>query len=926
MPTGTGKTETMLALLVTGRPDHLLVLVPSDALREQTAAKFVRLGILQELGIVSPTALRPIVGVLQHGLKDAAKAQSFIDACNVVIATPQVLSSSSPEARVALLSACTHLFVDEAHHVAAPSWAAILAEFQDRPVVQFTATPYREDGRRVTGRQVYSYPLRLAQQERYFSHINYHAVIDFEDTDRAVATAALTQLRADLDAGHDHLLMARGESIPRAERLLALYEELAPEFHPVLITYSLGARRRKAALTAIGSRSSRVIVCVNMLGEGFDLPQLKVAAIHDPRKSLGVTLQLIGRFTRTKTDDTLGKASAFVARKDAIADKRLRALYAEDANWNSVIRDLSESAVEEQQETSDFEAGFTSLPDEVNVRTLLPKMSTVVYQAQQDTWEPTELVGYFGEDNLLTIPIGLNLEAGVAWCVVKHVEEVDWGEVRTVEEVHYELFVLYFDSARRLLYINSSENSGVFQDMAELVVGQGASRFTGSTVYKVMGNIERLIPTTVGVLDIHNQFRRFSMHVGSDVSAGFSTGEAQTKTQTNISGSGYGDGEWVNISASLKGRIWSHATARSLRQWCDWCDRIGAKLLDPSISIDDVIGNFLLPQEIDVRPLAVLLGLEWPWDVYLKGPDRLRVSLGGAGSHPLVDADLVPADVSTTGPFRFEVRTPNWSAAYSADYQNSQLVYRSDGQREVQVTTARGQVHLLSSWLNANGLTLLLSDDRIIDQNGLLLNYDRERPPFERARLEAFDWSQADLTTESIGPLNHQDSIQAIAGRYLLEEGTWAIVIDDDGTGEVADLVAMRIDDDALVIRLVHCKRPRGVVPGARVEDLYELCGQACKSVSWRRADMVPFFRYLDKRAREKQGRIGRSPFILGDEQVFYRLQDQAMTKKRRLEIVLVQPGLSAANATTAQLDLLASTESYLRSTINAELIIWGNS
>lgn len=34
MPTGTGKTETMLALLVAARPDRLLVLVPSDALRE----------------------------------------------------------------------------------------------------------------------------------------------------------------------------------------------------------------------------------------------------------------------------------------------------------------------------------------------------------------------------------------------------------------------------------------------------------------------------------------------------------------------------------------------------------------------------------------------------------------------------------------------------------------------------------------------------------------------------------------------------------------------------------------------------------------------------------------------------------------------------------------------------------------------------
>ena len=56
---GTGKTETMLALLVAAQPQRLLVLVPSDALREQIARKFERLGVLQELGIVSHAALRP---------------------------------------------------------------------------------------------------------------------------------------------------------------------------------------------------------------------------------------------------------------------------------------------------------------------------------------------------------------------------------------------------------------------------------------------------------------------------------------------------------------------------------------------------------------------------------------------------------------------------------------------------------------------------------------------------------------------------------------------------------------------------------------------------------------------------------------------------------------------------------------------------
>jgi hypothetical protein len=39
--------------------------------------------------------------------------------------------------------------------------------------------------------------------------------------------------------------------------------------------------------------------------------------------------------------------------------------------------------------------------------------------------------------------------------------------------------------------------------------------------------------------------------------------------------------------------------------------------------------------------------------------------------------------------------------------------------------------------------------------------------------------------------------------------------------------------------------------------------------------------------------------------------------------MVIVQPGISAAKATPQQLDLLASTQAYLQTTINAPLTVW---
>ena len=427
MPTGTGKTDTMLALLVAAQVERLLVLVPSDALRDQIADKFLTLGILQEKRIVSNTAVRPNVGQVQHRFTSVETAESFAAACNAIIATPQALNQSTPEARDALLGTCSHLFVDEAHHVAARDWSAIRAAFEQKHVVQFTATPFREDGKHLQGRIIYAFPLREAQKDKYFSEIDYTSVIDFDNLDRAVAEQALARLRTDLARDLDHVMMVRVATIPRTEEVLPIYQELAEDLDPVRMYSGMGVRAKKKAMKALKDGTCRVVVCVNMLGEGYDLPALKIAAVHDPQKSLGVTLQFIGRFARTSNDERYGTASMFVARRDMDVDPRLRALYAEDADWNLILRDLTESTVDAQQEVSDFESNFTSLPEEVTLQSLLPKMSTVVYRTATKHWDPTKIVDFFGEDNLLTMPIGINARDGVAWCVVEYRQSVRWG-------------------------------------------------------------------------------------------------------------------------------------------------------------------------------------------------------------------------------------------------------------------------------------------------------------------------------------------------------------------------------------------------------------------------------------------------------------------------------------------------------------------
>jgi superfamily II DNA or RNA helicase len=278
MPTGTGKTETMLALLVAERLERVLVIVPTNALREQITGKFLTLGVLKAAGVIAAGARLPIVGTLLQRPKTVAEAGEFFRRCNVVITTAAIVGNCSDAVRRKVAEYCSHLIVDEAHHVTAPTWECIRAAFKGKPVLQFTATPYRGDGKLVDGKVVYNYPLRKAQAERYFQPIRFKAIQEYNDdkSDEKIAGAAIAQLNADLAAGRDHLMMARCSTIQRAEELYALYTKLAAAHKPVLAHSQLATSTNREAVRQLRERESRIVVCVDMFGE----PR---SAIYDAR-------------------------------------------------------------------------------------------------------------------------------------------------------------------------------------------------------------------------------------------------------------------------------------------------------------------------------------------------------------------------------------------------------------------------------------------------------------------------------------------------------------------------------------------------------------------------------------------------------------------------------------------------------------------
>jgi len=235
MPTGTGKTETMLATVISACCQRILVLVPTDALRTQISEKFLSLGILKDERslVLNPEVERPVVGVLKKIPKSIEEVQDLFSLCNVVV-TPSALAGGCPlEVRSKMAEMCSHLFIDEAHHAEAPSWKEFKSVFKERRIVQFTATPFREDGRPLDGKLIYVYSLRQAQEEGFFRQIRFSGVyaFDLRIADLEIARTVLDELGQDTTG--KHVAMARVSSTKRADEVYELYKGLG-QFNPVV--------------------------------------------------------------------------------------------------------------------------------------------------------------------------------------------------------------------------------------------------------------------------------------------------------------------------------------------------------------------------------------------------------------------------------------------------------------------------------------------------------------------------------------------------------------------------------------------------------------------------------------------------------------------------------------------------------------------
>ncbi|MBZ0121162.1 MAG: DEAD/DEAH box helicase family protein, partial [Sandaracinaceae bacterium] len=837
MPTGSGKTAVLLAVSFLLRPARVLVLTPSRLVREQLREQFGSMSLLKDLRALPPECAPPKVSVVNKRIGSLADWEELRDA-DVVVATafavsPEIEAIPDPPADLFDL-----ILVDEAHHVAARTWAGLLRHFVNARQVLVTATPYRADGKEIDGRFVFSYPLRRALEDGVFGEIHYEAVElkPGESEDAKLAKAAAARFAADGKAGLDHRLMIRTDSVSRAEELVKVYEEHT-SLRVQLVKGSHSLKHVRGVIDLLRSGKLDAIVCVDMLGEGFDLPQLKLAAIHSPHRSLAITLQFIGRFARTTAENT-GNATFMAVPSDEIKIEAER-LYEAGTAWNEVVVRLAGDRIDAELATKDvlesFEEDAEQRPGNLASHSL--------YSLQ-----PYFHVKVLGVPNGVDLTRPLNLPSEFDVLLRRHSPKQDaliyvareasrapWEMTAEVLDLNHELFVVHHRPKEQLLFICASRrHQGLYDKIADSVV-VGSSYLLGPVqLNRALNGLTGAEFFNVGLRNrsAYGTTESYRTMAGPAADRAIQRSDGRFYDRGHCFGKGIeADGSSITIGLSSASKIWSNRSDR-VPALLAWCGKLAEKLADKKAKkTGSGLDHLGFGKVITKMPTGIAVML-WAAEVYVDPPNVVWADGDTPRECSLLDL-AVSLSSSSTGLdvkvlHQGEVLT---SVSYRLD-KRPHFAARSGAPVTVQV----GRRALdLAEYLNDEIPSFFTPELSRLEGN-VLYESTEAFDPFDTSVIREVDWSAAnvDVAQEKETSAPGLVPIFEFISSDLLA-GAEQVILFDDGTGEIADFVTMSENSDGVLTTFYHCKAAGGVCPGNRVEDVYEVCAQAVKSTIWTR-------------------------------------------------------------------------------------------
>lgn len=855
IPTGAGKTAIAMAapFLLPKAPKRILIVVPSKDLRTQTVERFRSQHDLEKIGAL-PNILRTEVRVkkLDTRVKDWRELYYY----DVVVALPNTIAARHYD-----IMPPKDLFdlviIDEAHHASADTWKEILDAFEDSYSLLLTATPIRRDGKKIPGKMVYYYPMRLALSEGIYKPIE-PIIIDsaneatIESADKLIAEKSAEVLNR---AEHSNsTLVVRANSIVRAETLTKLYHSLGISVSS--LHSRLGTKQRAQIIKALRDGSLRGVVVVGMLGEGFDLPSIRVLAYHDKHKSLPATTQLIGRLARASNEHpqpsiliTVRDIDVFPALKGAV-----RSLYKEDSSWSTVLPGIIDTEIEQEKRNQQFANRFYSDCSEIDSRTIKPLLRAIVYQIEEDENKILDILHEMPEalqagQQFLGGEIVLSesdLDSKMLLFIVRHIEKPRWTNDPSTQNIKYALHILAVNisssEAKSLIFINT-DNEGSHKKIKEILeIDSFASLIDPEILDEYVNGLDRHSVSAIGVRNV-NTAGRGTVGYKNFMGSGVHIGLRNADTHRTALGHGnlqvtYDEDSTTNAGFAIeKGKIWWTRYEPILR-FREWLDETANRIWLPEIS---PLGKLLpgigrgrksytwpesKPLAIEMNPKTYLLSMTILVDGEHYGLHDIDLSFETPASQ-LADTDSLVLNVSIPSRCAEVIWTGKIDAGGHASTKQKLLLYQGYRQPKTFVEL-----------INEYSPTIFFLDGST--KIGQTVHSRVSGEAYLTYKVLSADWSGVDIEAETKETAQRKGigiSVHEGLERFLLQspkrhQHRWILL--NDGSGEIADYIVIEpLDTGEIHMSLWHAKPAGGQAPSVRIDDIEKVVSQAIKSRRW---------------------------------------------------------------------------------------------
>ena len=522
----------------------------------------------------------------------------------------------------------------------------------------------------------------------------------------------------------------------------------------------------------------------------------------------------------TRIDTRVGEATIIANVADAAVEEAIRDLYSKDSDWNHILGRMSEWKTTEHSRHYEIIERFEEVPSGITLENIRPKMSTVVYRTTCEDWRPRAIDNFVENLDLLVEP-NVNHTEHILFYITREQTPVKWGEVKNIQDIVHNLYLAHWDQSQKLLFINSTNNRGVHRSLAEALAGEDVELIRGEEVYRTLQGIDRLILSNLGMLHLLSRAAQFTMHAGSDIKTGLSSVSLSNRWKSNLFGRGNEKGESVTIGAAQKGRIWSHRNAQGIADWVEWCHDVGQKLLNDDISTREILEHVIVPEKITKRPELVPLMIEWPHYFLTRDAEAVRVEIEGE-EYPFYEVGLEITTRTATGPLCFQVISDGKQVEYEVKFTEHRVEYFCPSGADVCISASDKRL-TLDAWFQDEPPVVTFHDTSQLVYNEHYIP-NPEWKPYDASQIKRWTWAGVAIKEEEQYPTKQSErrtgSIQYHVIKSLQSaesETNYDIIFDDHGSGEIADIVALKMEENDLLVDIFHCKASKKDKPGARV-------------------------------------------------------------------------------------------------------------